>query len=103
VAGNRQEKYMADIKERRNTPRKAATATPKPDSRAAAPRSASTAASTPMTSSARADISSDDIRRQIAEAAYLRAKERGFEPGHELEDWVEAESEVMGRINGAER
>jgi len=89
---------MADTRERRNTPRKAGTPTPKPDSKAP-----STPASTHAASSARADASSDDIRRQIAEAAYLRAKQRGFEPGHELEDWVEAESEVMGRINGAER
>jgi hypothetical protein len=94
---------MADPRDRRNIPRKAATPTPKPDSKAAAPRSASTAASTPTAGTARADRASDDIRRQIAEAAYLRAKERGFEPGHELEDWVEAESEVMGRINSTDR
>ena len=94
---------MADTKDRRSTPRKAAPATPKPDSKAAAPRSASAPASTSMAGNARAEISSDDIRRQIAEAAYLRAKERGFEPGHELEDWIEAESEVMGRINGSDR
>jgi hypothetical protein len=25
--------------------------------------------------------------------------ERGFEPGHELEDWIQAEAEVMGRLN----
>jgi hypothetical protein len=87
---------MADPKDRRNTPRKAAAATPKPDSRSATPRGTSTA-------SASTEIQSDDIRRQIAEAAYLKAKERGFEPGHELEDWVEAESEVMGRIDGTER
>jgi hypothetical protein len=51
----------------------------------------------------RADVSNEETRRQIAEAAYFRAQERGFEPGRELEDWVEAESEVMGRINGEER
>jgi len=27
----------------------------------------------------------------IAEAAYLRAESRGFQPGHELEDWLAAE------------
>jgi hypothetical protein len=51
----------------------------------------------------RSEVSSEETRRQIAEAAYYRAKQRGFAPGHELEDWVEAESEVMGRINGGER
>ena len=85
---------MADPNERRKTPRKAAPATPRPDSRPA---------SMPAASGLRAQSSSEDTRRQIAEAAYFRAKERGFEPGHELEDWIEAESEVMGRINGADR
>lgn len=30
----------------------------------------------------------------IAESAYLRAEQRGFEPGHETEDWLAAELEV---------
>lgn len=30
----------------------------------------------------------------IAQAAYFRAQQRGFEPGHELEDWQAAEAEV---------
>jgi len=36
------------------------------------------------------------VRRhaRIAEAAYSRAEKRGFEAGHELEDWLEAELEV---------
>lgn len=32
----------------------------------------------------------------IEAAAYLRAEQRGFEPGHELEDWLQAEAEVAG-------
>jgi len=74
---------MAESKERRKAPRKAIQATPRPD--------------------IRVETSREDTRRRIAEAAYFRAKQRNFEPGHELEDWVEAESEVMGRINGAHR
>jgi hypothetical protein len=36
-----------------------------------------------------------DIRHEmIAQAAYFRAERRGFEPGHELEDWLAAEAEV---------
>ena len=31
---------------------------------------------------------------RIAVAAYLRAESRGFEPGRELDDWLEAEREV---------
>jgi hypothetical protein len=30
----------------------------------------------------------------IAQAAYFRAQQRGFEPGRELEDWLTAEAEV---------
>ena len=28
---------------------------------------------------------------RLAELAYFKAEERGFEPGHELEDWLAAE------------
>ena len=82
---------MAETKERRRAPRKN-NSTPKPDSeqRAAPIR-------TP-TSNARADASPEEIRQLIAEAAYYRAKQRGFQPGHELEDWIQAESEVMRRV-----
>jgi hypothetical protein len=30
----------------------------------------------------------------IAEAAYYRAQRRGFENGHDLQDWLEAEAEI---------
>ena len=35
----------------------------------------------------------------IAEAAYYRAEKRGFAPGHDLDDWLEAEAliEVTAR------
>ena len=33
----------------------------------------------------------------IAELAYFRARDRGFEPGHEVEDWLEAEAEFDKR------
>src|SRR5262249_45407177 len=37
-----------------------------------------------------------DLRHaMIAEAAYYRAERRGFEPGHELEDWIAAEGEIQ--------
>ena len=35
---------------------------------------------------------------RIAELAYFRALARGFEPGHELEDWLAAEAEIDQRI-----
>jgi hypothetical protein len=30
----------------------------------------------------------------IAELAYFKAQSRGFAPGHEVEDWLAAESEI---------
>lgn len=35
-----------------------------------------------------------DRREMIATAAYFRAQRRGFEPGHEQEDWFAAETEI---------
>jgi hypothetical protein len=42
---------------------------------------------------------SEDAQRRamIAEAAYLRAEQRHFEPGHDLEDWLAAESGLARR------
>lgn len=34
----------------------------------------------------------------IREAAYFRALQRGFAPGHEIEDWLAAECEVCARM-----
>ena len=34
------------------------------------------------------------MKQRIAELAYQKAERRGFEPGHEWEDWLEAEAEV---------
>jgi hypothetical protein len=36
-------------------------------------------------------------RERIAEVAYYRALQRGFEPGHEVEDWLAAEAEIDQR------
>ena len=47
---------------------------------------------------ARAEVFAEEVRKLIAEAAYYRAKKRGFTPGHEVEDWVQAEAEVLRRI-----
>lgn len=32
--------------------------------------------------------------QMIAEAAYFRAQQRGFEPGNEMSDWLQAEADV---------
>lgn len=39
-----------------------------------------------------------DLQRWIAEAAYYRAEQRGFQPGYEAEDWLAAEAEVTARL-----
>lgn len=36
----------------------------------------------------------DDQFYRTAECAYYKAEARGFETGHEMEDWLAAESEV---------
>ena len=41
-----------------------------------------------------ASVSPDRRRTMIAEAAYFRAQSRGFAPGGELDDWLEAEWSV---------
>lgn len=38
----------------------------------------------------------EERQRMIAEAAYYKAEKRGFEPGKENEDWLDAEQEVAG-------
>jgi hypothetical protein len=68
--------------------------------RHAAPKAApKTAKPSGFSNTARADISPDELRKLISEAAYYRAKQRGFTPGHELEDWIQAEAEVIRRLN----
>jgi hypothetical protein len=39
---------------------------------------------------------SDARLRHIATAAYFKAEARGFQPGRELQDWLEAEAEYDG-------
>ena len=39
-----------------------------------------------------------DWAKQVAEWAYFRAERRGFEPGAELQDWLEAEREFAKHL-----
>jgi len=39
-------------------------------------------------------LDSEHRLRRISEAAYQRAESRGFAPGYELDDWLEAEREI---------
>lgn len=40
------------------------------------------------------EMPSIDWEAKIAEMAYLKAESRGFTPGQELNDWLEAEQEL---------
>ena len=44
--------------------------------------------------------SKDIIHLYISEAAYYKAEKRGFEPGHEEQDWLEAEKEIKSWLSG---
>lgn len=37
----------------------------------------------------------EDLCHQIAIRAYYKAEARGYEPGYEIQDWLDAEAEVM--------
>src|SRR4051812_48373613 len=45
-----------------------------------------------------AKLTPEEVYRLIQESAYFKAKERGFQPGHEVQDWIEAEAEVRSRL-----
>ena len=64
---------------------------PPADPRRAVPQGAHPGASP---AAPRAAVSPEERRGMIAQSAYLRAERRGFEPGHETEDWFAAEAEV---------
>jgi hypothetical protein len=38
---------------------------------------------------------SPQLQEKIAELAYFKAEQRGFQPGHEEEDWLIAEREIV--------
>ena len=42
-------------------------------------------------------VSEAELRDLIAREAYYRAERRGFAPGGETEDWLEAEADVLKR------
>ena len=46
-------------------------------------------------------ISAEERQRLVERAAYFRAEKRGFTPGFELQDWIEAEVEVLRLIGSA--
>jgi len=88
---------------KKETERRSAERRTVPKAPSAAPKTGKAAAPSPMNNTARADLSADELRKLISEAAYYRAKQRGFQPGHELDDWIQAEAEVTRRLNSPGR
>jgi hypothetical protein len=43
------------------------------------------------------NIELEEFHEMIAEHAYLKAEKRGFEPSHEMDDWLEAEMEISNQ------
>ena len=79
-------------KKERPAPAKAPKTSSKPKAEAKAKNDVS------VGNDARVQISQDELRKLVSEAAYYRAKQRGFTPGQEEEDWIQAEAEVLRRI-----
>ena len=61
---------------------------------AAAPRPVATDALAPSPRS----VSAAERMRMVAEAAYYRARSRGFGPGDPVRDWIEAEAEIDAQL-----
>jgi hypothetical protein len=40
-----------------------------------------------------------NLEHEIRQLAYLLSERRGFQPGHETEDWLSAEREVLDRYH----
>jgi len=69
---------------------------------------AATEAASPKTSIRKPSIVKSEVRPnvvpinledEIRRLAYLLSERRGFEPGHEAEDWLAAEREVLQRYH----
>jgi len=50
-------------------------------------------------SDSRANIVPINLEEEVRRLAYLMAERRGFQPGHEAEDWFAAEREVRQRYH----
>jgi hypothetical protein len=58
---------------------------------------------TPEKPANRPQLSDEEIYRLIQESAYYKAEARGFSPGYEERDWLEAEEEIQARLFGIRR
>jgi hypothetical protein len=42
----------------------------------------------------------EQLHQTIAVTAYYLAERRNFEPGHEMEDWLNAEAQILTEMEG---
>lgn len=61
------------------------------------------ATSASQASGSKSPAESMDIYEHIAALAYFKAQERGFCPGHEMDDWLEAEQEINGAASSGNK
>jgi len=47
-----------------------------------------------------AEDADHDVRKLVSEAAFFIAEQRGFAPGHETSDWLQAEKEIEKSLRG---
>lgn len=45
-------------------------------------------------------VTPEERWQMIAKAAYFRAQKRGFAPGGDVQDWLDAETEVERQLGG---
>jgi Protein of unknown function (DUF2934) len=50
-------------------------------------------------SDSRSNVLPINLEDEVRRLAYLMAERRGFEPGHETEDWIAAEHEIRQRYH----
>jgi Protein of unknown function (DUF2934) len=43
----------------------------------------------------------EDRTHRIAVLAYFKAEARGYEPGYEMQDWLDAENEIIKKTEGS--
>jgi hypothetical protein len=79
---------------------KPAAAPAKPVAKTASPRSGKTATIAEVRGNHATKLSAEEVYKLIQESAYFKAKARGFAPGNEVQDWIEAEAEVRRRLEG---
>ena len=43
-------------------------------------------------------LTHEEVQRIIAESAYLKAKLRDFEAGHDFQDWISSEKDIINKL-----